>query len=557
MFKLSLLGGLCGLVCGLVMAFFYMVMYVPARYFIEMEFDSFTSLPLITRMTLPVLACFLLALLFHLIPKAYHKVGVPYVVERLTYHGGHLPVWNGLVQFVSAVVGLLGGLSMGKEGPAVHLGATLGSVLAVRTKLTQYGVETMLACGVAGAIAAIFQTPLAGVLFAFEVIFLEYRQRFVLPVLLSSVVATFVSHYLIGPMNAFDIDALHHVTLSLELLAACLLLVVMIVLLVALFFHIQKVTWRFSQVSVWWRFAIVALLTALAAAYLPESLGIGYASLSRLLAGEVFVYALLVLILVKTVLTAVTIGLGIPGGMIGPAFVIGGLAGVFVALVFGVEAGNIALFALLGMAAMMAASFQAPLTALVAIIEMTQSSASIVPALFVIVLSCLLLRVVFHQESIFVERLKFMGMASSISPFRRHLRQHKVSSVSDAALLLPVKIPLEQVKDLASSVVNYVAFEADGCWYWVHRSHVLDALQNLDFGPQPWLGFDQGVGMMDLRLAVASEAILQIDEPSSLEALLDWFQETRQNDVLIRLPNATYCVVSKHHLDHFLLKHDD
>ncbi|WP_231908882.1 chloride channel protein [Marinomonas sp. TW1] len=557
MFKLSLLGGLCGLVCGLVMAFFYMVMYVPARYFINMEFDSFASLPLFTRIALPVLACFLLALLFHFTPKAYHKVGVPYVVERLTYHGGHLPIWNGLMQFVSAVVGLLGGLSMGKEGPAVHLGATLGSVLAVRTKLTQYGVETMLACGVAGAISAIFQTPLAGVLFAFEVIFLEYRQHFVLPVLLSSVVATFVSHFLIGPMNAFDINALHHVTLSFELLAACLLLVLMIVLLVALFFHTQKMAWRFSQVSVWWRFSIVALLTALAAFYLPESLGIGYGSLSRLLSGDLLVYALLVLILVKTVLTAVTIGLGIPGGMIGPAFVIGGMAGVFVALVFGVTADNIALFALLGMAAMMAASFQAPLTALVAIIEMTQSSSSIVPALFVIVLACLLLRVVFHQESIFTERLKFMGMASSISPFRRHLRQHKVSSVSDDALILPVKIPLEQVKDLASSMVNYAVFETDGHWYWVHRAHILEALQNLDVGPQPWLRFDQGVGVMDLRLAVVSEAILQIDEPSSLEALLSWFQESRQNDVLIRLPNAIYGVVSKHRLDQFLLKHDD
>ena len=539
------------------MVFFYLVMYLPARYFIDMEFDSFSALPLTTRIIVPVLACFSLALLFHYIPKAYHKVGVPYVVERLTYHGGNLPIWNGVVQFFTAAIGLAGGLSMGKEGPAVHLGATLGSVIAGKAKLPQYGVEVLLACGVAGAISAIFQTPLAGVLFAFEVIFLEYRQRYVLPVLLSSVVATLVSHYVIGPLNIFNVQALSHVVLSPALFAACLLLVVMIVLLAALFFHTQKLAWRFHRVSVWWRFSVVAALTAISAAYIPESLGIGYGALSRLLLSDLVIYFLLLLILVKTLLTAVTIGLGIPGGMIGPAFVIGGLAGLLVALLFGVPIEELALFALLGMAAMMAACFQAPLTALVAMIEMTQSSASIVPALLVIVLSCLLVRVLFHQESIFVERLKFMGMSSSINPFRRHLRHHKVTSVSESVLFCSQNPSLERIKDLASNVVNYVVFTSHDKFYWVHTSAVLDALQTLEAGPQAWLDVENETDVMDLSRAVSAEEVALIDEPPSLEVLLNWFQETRRNEVLIRFSKQSYGLVSKHKLDQFLLKNED
>ncbi len=553
---LALLGALCGLLSGLLMAFFYAVIYLPARYFIGADFDSFESLPVEWRVGLSLAACIVLALLFTLLPNRLHKVGVPYVVERLNYHNGNLPVWNGVVQFFSAAIGLAGGLSIGKEGPAVHLGATLGGYLAEKAKLPQYGVETLLACGVAGAIAAVFQTPLAGVLFAFEVIFLEYRQRYVLPVLLSSVIATLVSHYVIGPLDIFSVERVSSVLLSTDLFVACFVLVIFIVFLSALFLHTQKNLWRFSGVSVWWRFFLVAVATSLAAVYLPEALGSGYLSLSRLLSGDLILYSLFLLILIKTVLTAFTIGLGIPGGMIGPTFIIGGLAGVQVALVFDNSVADVALFALLGMAAMMAASFQAPLTALVAIIEMTHSSEAIVPALFVIVFSCLLMRVFFHQESVFVERLSFMGMSSTISPFQRYLRHHTVKPVAEMVLFLPRVVSIERVKDLASSMVDYIVFEIENERRLVRRMAVLDALASLDKGPQLWLVEEGDRLNMDLSLALDSTLVPVISEPSSLEAMLDWFQKTGLPEVLVAVSNTSFSLVSRHRLDQFLLKSD-
>lgn len=539
------------------MALFYAAIYLPIRYLIGADFDSFESLPVEWRVGLVVASCAILALLFSWLPSRWHKVGVPYVVERLNYHHGNLPVWNAVVQFFSAAIALAGGLSIGKEGPAVHLGATLGGYLAEKAKLPQYGVETLLACGVAGAISAIFQTPLAGVLFAFEVIFLEYRQRYVLPVLLSSVIATLVSHFFIGPLDVFSIESIAVVALSSDLFIACFALVIFIVLLSALFLHTQKCLWRFSGVSVWWRFSLVAVVTSFVAIYLPESLGSGYLSLSHLLSGELILYSLLLLILVKTILTAFTIGLGVPGGMIGPTFIIGGLAGIQVALVFDNNVADVALFALLGMAAMMAASFQAPLTALVAIIEMTHSSATILPALFVIVFSCLLMRVFFHQESVFVERLSYMGMSSTISPFQRYLRHHTVKPVAEDVLLVSKYVPIEQVKDLASSMLDYVVFEMGNEYRLVKRIAILDALNSLEQGPQFWLVADEERVKMDLSLALESSVVPVIEEPSSLEAMLGWFQQHGLPEVLVAVgDSSSFSLVSRHRLDQFLLKSD-
>ena len=538
------------------MALFYAVIYLPARYFTGVDVDAFETLPIEWRIGLSFSACVLLALIFTGLPKRLHKVGVPYVVERLNYYHGHLPVWNAVVQFFTAAVGLIGGLSIGKEGPAVHLGATLGSYLARKAKLPQYGVEALLACGVAGAISAIFQTPLAGVLFAFEVIFLEYRQRYVLPVLLSSVVATLVSHYFIGPLHIFSIDSISSVVLSLDMFLACFVLVVFIVLLSVLFLHTQKVLWRFNDVSVWIRFAPIAAVTVLVAIYLPEALGSGYGPLTNALSGEFVVYSLFLLVIVKALLTAFTVGLGVPGGMIGPTFIIGGLAGAQVAQIFESELIHIALFALLGMAAMMAASFQAPLTALVAIVEMTHSSEAIVPALFVIVLACLFTRVFFHQESVFVERLSYTGMASSVSPLQRYLRQHTVKPVAEEVLLLSAQTPLEQVKDLGLSVVDYVVFEHAGQWYFVRRVLLLEALKNIDVETQPWLVVDDQKVLMDLTKVVESTPIQLIDKPASLETILSWFQTTGMSEVLVSTSDSSFSFVSRYRLDQFLLEDD-
>jgi hypothetical protein len=122
--------------------------------------------------------------------------------------------------------------------------------------------------------------------------------------------------------------------------------------------------------------------------------------------------------------------------------------------------------------------------------------------------------------------------------------------------LLPVRVPLEQVKNLASSMVDYIAFESDGEWHLVHRISVLDALQTLDFGPQLWLVFIDDIAVMDLSLTLGSNVVPLIDEPSSLESMWHWFQKTGSVEVLVVLSDSSFRRVSRHRLDQFLLKSD-
>lgn len=404
-----------GIVCALSMVVLHWLLDLPAHLFMAGDNEGFEDLPLLMRILFPLLACFLLILIMHYLPKKWQKVGVPYVIERLNYHKGDLPIMNAVVQFITAGIGLMGGLSIGKEGPAVHVGATFGSRIAMRLGLSQSHVEVLVACGIAGAISAAFQTPLAGVLFALEVIFLEYQIAIILPVILSAVFSMAVSHLLLGPITLFSFDRVAILVLNFETLSALVMLSLTVAILAGLFYRTQQLLWRVNHWSLVWRFSIVGILTALCAAFIPEVLGAGYDSLESLLSGAHLANLLLIVLLVKVLLTASSIGLGIPGGMIGPTFVIGGLTGVQIA--FWAFSGElnlelISLFALLGMAAMMATCFQAPLTGLIAIVEMTHSPQIVLPAMLVIATSCVITRVVFKQDSIFVERLNSLGLHS-------------------------------------------------------------------------------------------------------------------------------------------------
>ena len=412
---LSLVGVFVGIACALSMVLLHWLLDLPAHIFMEGNNEGFEDLPLLLRILFPLIACFLLIFVLHYLPKKWQKVGVPYVIERLNYHKGNLPMMNAVVQFITAGIGLMGGLSIGKEGPAVHVGATFGSRMAMRLGLSQNHVEVLVACGIAGAISAAFQTPLAGVLFALEVIFLEYQIAIILPVILSAVFSMAVSHVLLGPITLFSFDRIAVLVLNSETIIALLLLSLTIALLAGVFYRTQQALWRINHWPIAWRFLLVGIATALCAAFIPEVLGAGYDSVERLLAGNLLTNVLLVVLLAKVLLTAFSIGLGIPGGMIGPTFVMGGLTGIQVALwAFSgeVDLELISLFALLGMAAMMATSFQAPLTGLIAIVEMTHSPEIVLPAMLVIATSCVITRVAFKQDSIFVERLTSLGLHS-------------------------------------------------------------------------------------------------------------------------------------------------
>ena len=162
------------------------------------DVEYYEGLPPELRLVLPVAGGLLIGLLWQALKPAGREVGIIHVMERLAYHQGRLPWRNAVAQFIGAALSIISGHSVGREGPSVHLGATSGSLLGQWLRLPNNTNRTLAACGIAAAIAASFNTPLAGVIFAMEVVMMEYSLISFAPVILSAVTATTLTRIVFG-----------------------------------------------------------------------------------------------------------------------------------------------------------------------------------------------------------------------------------------------------------------------------------------------------------------------------------------------------------------------
>jgi len=224
---------------------------------------------------------------------------------------------------------------------------------------------------------------------------------------------------------------------------------------------------RSASIAIEWRLLAAGLLMGAAGIFLPEVMGIGYDSVDTALHGG-FTLSLLVLLLVGKVLaTSVCIGLGVPGGSIGPAIFIGAMLG---ALFAGLAeflpltpVNQVGLFALLGMGAMMSGTLQAPLAALVAMLELTDNPQIILPGMLVVVISGLTASEVFGKESMFITMLRSSGLRVGNDPLSQALRSIGVASVMDRRLVqIGRKTPRARARELLESGPKYLLIGAEG-----------------------------------------------------------------------------------------------
>jgi len=161
------------------------------------------------RLLLPVVGAALVGAVDDPAPAADQRVGVVHVMERLSRHQGYLPARNAVIQFVGGIIALISGQSGGREGPSIHLGAASSSLLGQAFELPNNSIRTLVACGTAAAIGASFNTPIAGVIFAMEVVMMEYTIGSFIPVIIASVTSTLLTHYFFGNEPAFTVAPLH------------------------------------------------------------------------------------------------------------------------------------------------------------------------------------------------------------------------------------------------------------------------------------------------------------------------------------------------------------
>ncbi len=355
--QLALLGLFTGLLAGGTIVFFRVSVEAIQRGLLPGDHaESFESLPYWARLLMPLLGGLAIGWAFSRQRKGIPVLGVPGVMERLAYHQGYLTLRSFIQQFFGAAVAIISGHSVGREGPHIFLGAASGSLLGQYLALPNNSIRTMVGCGAAAGIAASFNTPLAGVIFALEVVMQEYTVAGFIPVILAAVSATVVSVAVLGGAPAFTVPDLQ--LGSLGEIPLLILLGLAVGALSSLFIHLLEMTVeRSKRLSYIQRCGLAGLLVGLVALVAPQVMGVGYDTVNSALMGEIGIGLLLLVLAAKVFATVASIGLGIPGGNIGPVLFIGACLGSAVGLLLNQVSGgglvDVGLYALLGMGAMM------------------------------------------------------------------------------------------------------------------------------------------------------------------------------------------------------------
>lgn len=410
---------------------------------------DFESLSWGWRLGIAAVGGLLVGLLFRLVPGPAQTVGVLHVIERLAYHQGRLPWINAVVQFFGGAITMIAGHSVGREGPSAHLGAASSNLPAQALGLPHNSLRILTACGAAAGIAASFNTPLAGAVFAMEVLMLEYTIAGFAPVILATVSATAISHLVFGDQLAFTVPELSPGTVA--QLPYILVCGILIGLLAAGFNALfQLVASRSRGLPDWSRPILAGLLVGLCGLFVPQVMGIGDDTVNAILIGETTLQLLLLMLFVKILATAGGIGLGLPGGIIGPTFFIGASAGGLLGAVgiqLGIiEANGIGLYAMIGMGAMMSATLQAPMAGLIAILELTGEPGFILPGMLAVVASTIVSGRLYRQESLFHSLLRGRGLDYRSDPVAQSLRRIGVTSVMNRKVaVLPRKTDADAV----------------------------------------------------------------------------------------------------------------
>ena len=364
--------------------------------------------------------------------------GVPEVIKAVAVNGGKIRGRVAVAKTVASALTIGTGGSAGQEGPIIQIGAAIGSRLGQTIGMSRRCLRTLVGCGAAAGIAATFNAPIAGALFAGEVILGEFGLAQFSPIVISSVLATVTMRAWRGDAPVFAPPPCTFAGAR-ELLPYALLgLACGLVSLLYIYLN-DRIQRLFSRIRLPGLLlpALGGLLVGAAALRLPQILGNGHA-----LANEAFTWTagapgplllLAVLLLAKMVATAVTLGSGGSGGVFSPALTLGALLGAGAGLLaepwLGAHYGGTAAYALAGMGGLVAGSMLAPITAILMVFEITGSYSIILPVMVTAILSTALVMKLARNRSIYTLALFRDGipLLRGSSPDllrRRRVRDH-------------------------------------------------------------------------------------------------------------------------------------
>ncbi|WP_310622101.1 chloride channel protein [Flexibacterium corallicola] len=394
-----------------------------------------SHLPWYVVLLAPACGGLIVGILLQTIQWKQRTGGVADAIEARVKGGKGLPFWPGISSAIITIISLGSGASAGREGPVVHLGATLGTALSNKLKISDASRRILLACGVATAVSASFNAPIAGVLFAHEVILGHYALTAFVPIVLASAVGTLFSWSYFGNSVAFIIPD-YGIASYWEFPAFALLGLTCAAVAILFQFTLIGTDWiaRNINIPLWSRPIIGGLLVGAIALIFPQVLGVGYDTTDRALNSSLPLWLMLSLIFVKTAATAITLASRFGGGIFSPTLYLGALTGGS----FGLIAANLSpelassygLYAILGMGAVAAAVLGAPFSTTMIVFELTGGYALSIALLMCVSIAAGLTQAV-HGRSYFQWQLQMRGIMMQDGPHKWLVRIVNVADFAD------------------------------------------------------------------------------------------------------------------------------
>jgi len=398
----------------------------------------------------PVVGGLLYGPLVSLFAREARGHGVPEVMLAVAEQGGRIRPRVAIVKSLASALCIGSGGSVGREGPIVQIGSALGSSLGQILRVSESRMRLLVACGAAAGVSATFNAPIAGVIFALELILRDFEAESFGVVVLSSVAASVVGRKAFGSGAFLALPAFQIVSLweyayyaGLGLAAA-----VVGVAFIRVLYGLEDVADGFWRGPEWLRPAAGGVLLGVLLLLLPQMYGVGYPVLERAIGGNYGVGMLVILLAGKIIATSLTIAVGGSGGVFAPSLFMGAMLGTAYGealhLLLPGFAAPAGAYGLVGMGAVFAAAARAPMTAVIIIFELTGDYQIILPLMFSIALAAPAARLL-SSDTIYTLKLRRRGIDIS----RRHgPNLMAILKVRDAMQPVPPALlsdlPLEQ-----------------------------------------------------------------------------------------------------------------
>jgi chloride channel protein, CIC family len=376
----------------------------------------------------PAIGGLIVGLLIYFFAREAKGHGVPEVMEAVALRGGRIRPLVAVVKSLASALTIGSGGSAGREGPIVQIGSSLGSSIGQALHLSDDRIRNLVACGAAGGIAATFNAPIAGVIFALEVIIGVFSVRYFSTVVISSVVASVIGRVVFGDVPAFPLPVEYGVNSLWEYAFYPILGVLAAflgVIYVRLLYRSEDIFEAWTGVPEWVKPAVGgALLGVVALTYplvtgiqwdiTPQIFNVGYDVIGSALDNGLMLGVVLALLVLKLIATSLTLGSGGSGGVFAPGLFMGAMLGTAFELVINMLFPDIAApagaYALVGMAAVFAASAHAPITAVIILSELTDDHRIVLPLMLTVIVATIVSRRLLNNQSIYTLKLMRRGV---------------------------------------------------------------------------------------------------------------------------------------------------